>query len=308
VPQKKPVKKGTSLMKSHWFAWLTCVCVGVVALIGGGMASADPILPGFDMFSTPPGGASVDLGMGPIPLMGIPLPNMAPGPVDTIVARMDPGPPPGGTATIDIELVALHLRSIVPGSFMGGDLHITVDQSARFVTGTPATGVHPRPAGNGMGPSLFNLPSLPPPSTGNMILIHEAPGPTHSGADMAACFGTPGGCPAGLGVPGGGVYATATVTIPGGDPSNPADILPGGGPMPAPPVTLSSTGHYLHTLVNRRMNGGIILGPIIHVGPHPNTIPADPLTGFENTVPEPGSALLVLCAVFGCGLVRRRNC
>jgi hypothetical protein len=292
-------------MKSHRLLWLTCVCVSVL-LIGGGSASADPILPGFDLFSTPPGGASVDLGSGPIPLEGVPLPNMALGIADTIVARMDPGPPEGGTSTIDIELVALHLKSVGVGTFMGGDLHVTVDQSDRFVTGTPATGVHPRPAGNGAGPSLFNLPSLPPPSTGNMILMHGGPGP-HTGAGMSACFGTPGGCPPGLGVPGGGIYATATVTVPGGDPRNPMDWLPGTSPMPAPPVTLSSTGVYLHTLLNRRMNGGIILGPIVHVGPHPNTIPSDPLTEFENTVPEPGSAVLALCAILGCGLVRRRN-
>ncbi len=50
-------------------------------------AIADPILPGFDYFLTPPGGAFVDLGSGPIPLEGVPLPNMALGLTDTVVAR-----------------------------------------------------------------------------------------------------------------------------------------------------------------------------------------------------------------------------
>jgi hypothetical protein len=283
------------------------VCISAV-LTGVPLSSstvfADPIGPGFDYFITPPGGAAVDLGMGPIPLMGIPLPNMALG-SDTVVARMDPGPPEGGTGIIDIELVALHLRSVAPIPTPGGpaDLHITIDASDRFWTGTA-----PRPAGNGTGPSFFDLPTIPtPPSIGNMEMTHLGPGPHPApSATMRACLGDPSdpecaasGTPI-MGVPMGGIYASFFLVPPGmplGDPSTP--ILASG---PAPRVALGSTGTYLHTTLNPSEYGGIILGTIAHVGPHPNTIPVP-----DNAVPEPSSALLVICGILGCGLGFRRR-
>jgi hypothetical protein len=294
-------------MNSHRFAWLTCVCVSA-ALVGlplvGGTAFGLPIGPGFDYFLTPPGGASVDLGMGPIPLTGVPLPNMALGLTDTVVARMDPGPPLGGTGIIDIELVALHLRSLAPVPTPGGpaDVHITIDNSDNFWTG-----VHPRPRGNGSGPSFFDLPTVPsPPSIGQMEMTH-----TPGGATMRACFGDDPSCDgtgpllgAGLGIgpppPTGGIYASIFFVTPGGDPSNPTDVMAA---MPAPPVTLASSGTYVHTTLRPREFGGIIMpGPPIHVGPHPETQPVP-----DDAVPEPAGALLALCAIMGCGLLRRRN-
>jgi hypothetical protein len=282
------------------------VCISAV-LIGGPLSTstvvADPIGPGFDYFITPPGGAAVDLGFGPVPLMGIPLPNMAMG-SDTVVARMDPGPPEGGTGLIDIELVALHLRSVTPVATPGGpaDLHITIDASDRFWTG-----MAPRPAGNGTGPSFFGLPTVPvPPSIGNMEMTHLGPGPHPApSATMRACLGTPGdpecaavGTPL-LGVPGGGIYASFFLVPPGmplGDPSTP--ILASG---PAPPAALGSTGAYVHTAENPRELGGVILAAIAHVGPHPNAEPNP-----DNAVPEPTSALLAVCGILSCVIANSR--
>jgi hypothetical protein len=219
---------------------------------------------------------------------------------DTVVARMDPGPPEGGTGIIDIELVALHLRSVVPidpdgsgGPAPVGDLHITIDASDRFWTGSA-----PRPAGDGLGPSFFDLPTLPmPPSVGNMRMTHGGPGP-HTGASMSACLGNPGDpeCAGtgGLGVPPGGIYATLTHVVPGGDPSNPMDVIFS---MPAPRAALGSIGTYLHTPLNPNEYGGIILGSIVHVGPHPNALPVP-----DNAVPEPSSVVLALWALMGYGL------
>jgi len=300
-------------MKSHRLSWLTPVCVGVLlvcgVLCGGNTAVGDPINPGFDYFLTPPGGAFVDLGSGPIPLEGVPLPNFVLGLTDTVVARMDPGPPPGGTGIIDIELVALHLRSVGPVDIDGpgpaplGDLHITIDASDRFYTGSS-----PRPDGTGAGPSFFNLPTVPnPPSIGLMEIMHD-PGPVHPGASMRACFGDMPSCDAtgpalgaGLGIgpppPIGGIFASAFLVIPGGDLSDPMDVLAA---MPAPPVTLASMGTYVHPVGGSSQWGGVILTSIVHVGPHPETQPVP-----DETVPEPTGGLLALIAGLSIGLVRR---
>ena len=307
-------------MKSLRFIWLTFVCVSA-ALVGlpfvGSTAVALPIDPGFDYFLTPPGGAAVDLGFGPIPLEGVPLPNMTLGLTDTVVARMDPGPPEGGTGIIDIELVALHLKSVAPvdfdpgPGFAFGDLHITIDAGDRFYTST-SPGWAPNPDGTGSGPSPFGLPVVPAPDSIGLMEMTHTPG----GATMRACFGDIASCDGtgpflggGLGIgpppPFGGIYATAIAVIPGGDPSDPLDWLPGsGGPMPAPPVTLASSGTYAHTTFKPDEYGGIFMpAPPVHVGPHPHTQPV-----MDSVVPEPSSALLVLCGVLGLiGYCRRRN-
>ena len=285
--------------------WFRLTLVGVGMLLGLGTvttAIAAPIGPGFDFFMTPPGGAEVDLGMGPIPLEGVPLPSLSLGLADTLVARMDPGPPEGGTAIIDIELVALHLKSVGPVDIDGpggpapfGDLHITIDASDRFFTGTA-----PHPDGTGAGPSRFNLPTLPTgPSIGNMDMLHDPPGPGHSGATMKACFGDPAGCAAmpsgfglGLGVPSGGIFASAYLVIPGGDPADPMDVLAS---MPAPMVTLASMGTYVHTPFAPAQLGGLGLASIAHDGPHPNAQPVPE----EKTAPEPSCLILVLLGLTG---------
>ncbi len=105
-------------MKSPYLYRLTSVCASIVLLCGvlsliGGTASA-AIGPGFDLLSTPPGGAILDFsGVGgppAFPLRGRPI---GPGNTDTIVARMG-GLPPGGLGPIPAELVALSLESIAP--------------------------------------------------------------------------------------------------------------------------------------------------------------------------------------------------
>ncbi len=269
-------------------------------------AHANIIGPGFDFFTTPPGGALVDLGLGPIPLMGIPLPNMALG-ADTIVSRMDPGPPEGGAGLIDIELVALHLQSVAPVDIDGpggpapiGDLHITIDAGDRFFSNAPFT---PFPDGTGVGPSPFGLPTLPtPPSTGNMDMQHGGPGP-HTGAIMRAVLGDPGdaagfGAPfTGLGVPGGGIYASAFLVIPGGDLFNPLDVLFS---TPAPRVALGSIGTYIHTADTPDQRGGIMLVAIQHVGPHPNAQPV-----ADHVLPEPSAGFVLM--IGGLGLLARRR-
>ncbi|MCI0332588.1 MAG: PEP-CTERM sorting domain-containing protein [Planctomycetes bacterium] len=105
-------------MKSHRLLRLTRVCASVVLLCGlvsliGGTAFA-AIGPGFDLLSTPPGGAVLDLssvgGPANFPLQGRPI---GPGNTDTIVQRMG-GLPPGGLGPIPAEIVALSLESIAP--------------------------------------------------------------------------------------------------------------------------------------------------------------------------------------------------
>ncbi len=119
-----------------------------------GYASA--ILPGFDLFSTPAEGAYHIQGATLVYLEGDPIdpPNL--GNTDTIVERLDgidPFEHPDGEATIDIELVALSLKSIQP---------VTLD------------------LGDGFGPSLYDLhvdldPNATPPIVGSMTVSHEDP-------------------------------------------------------------------------------------------------------------------------------------
>jgi hypothetical protein len=101
-------------MNSQRLIWLTRVCVSAAfigGLFSGGAALADPILPGFDLLSTPPFDLQLQPG-GPIVRMaGDPI---GPGNTDTIVQRHAPGPPEGATGTIPIELVALSLSSVTP--------------------------------------------------------------------------------------------------------------------------------------------------------------------------------------------------
>jgi hypothetical protein len=163
------------------------------------------------------------------------------------------------------------------------------------------------------GPSRFDLPTVPNPlSIGKMEIAHGGPGP-HTGAAMRACFGDVPSCDAtgpgfglGLGIgpppPVGGIFASAFAVVPGGDPAESSDVMM---EMPAPPVTLASSGTYLHTTLKPNYLGGVVLGTILHVGPHPNTIPVP-----HAPVPEPSCALLVLCGFVGYrfGRGRRRRC
>jgi hypothetical protein len=195
--------------------------------------------------------------MGIVPLQGVPLPNISPGPVDTVVLRKSMGPLEGGIGKIPIELVALHLVSSSPVNMtpVGGppeaDLHITVEaQNPVFE--------HPD----------FGLPvPIPvPPSTGQME-IQNFPGGV--GGQFRACFGDEPGCDSmpnglGLGVPNGGVHSNAIFVVPGGDPSNPADVIQA---MQAPTIFLSSIGQFQHGGTPRA--GNFDMTAVSHTGPHP---------------------------------------
>ena len=111
-------------------------------LAGATTATATPIDPGFDLFNTLPGTfVELDLGGGPIqiPLEGN---TLGPGDTDTIVERKTgENPfPVGGSTTIDIELVALSLRSVDPVD-IGGTL-FDID----IISGT-LLGQNPNPLG-----------------------------------------------------------------------------------------------------------------------------------------------------------------
>ena len=97
---------------------LASMLVAAVVTLGPGAASSTPIDPGFDLFSTV-GPTFVDLGgtIGIVGLEGVPI---GPGTTDTIVERKE-GLASGTSGTIDIELVALSLRSVAPVN-IGGTL------------------------------------------------------------------------------------------------------------------------------------------------------------------------------------------
>src|SRR5689334_21159154 len=86
-------------------------------ILASGLSSsalADPILPGYDLFRTPPGTAVVPV-FGGIPLQGVPIPGL--GNTDTIVQRLQ-----GITVfpdTIQTEIIALSLTSITPINISG---------------------------------------------------------------------------------------------------------------------------------------------------------------------------------------------
>lgn len=103
------------MLKVNLIRRLVCVFVVTIALGVGHTASADPIGPGFDLFTTVPGTFANIPGIGVVFFMGgqplIPETN-----TDTIVERLqgiDPFPV-GGMGTIDIILRELSLQSVAP--------------------------------------------------------------------------------------------------------------------------------------------------------------------------------------------------
>ena len=193
-----------------------------VTLGGACIADGSSITTGFDLFATQPG-ASADLsglGLGLIPVEGVPF---GPGNTDTLIERTDeinPFAPPNGSGTVNIELVALHLKSIDPvdltplgAPYVGvsADLHLTINKG-EVILGLPQ-------------------PDTLAVSIGRMEARHEL-GPS-SGNDLGGtfdfCFGEQGelghpGC-ATLGLSGGGIFTNAIFTTVGGDPSTPGDII-----------------------------------------------------------------------------------
>jgi hypothetical protein len=250
-------------------------------------AGATAIGPGFDSFVTDPG-AFVDLtglGLGVIDVEGVPFgPNpFGPPGADTIVQRLDgidpfnvcPTLPCSGT--IDIELVALQLRSVDPvdltplgGPFVGvfADLWATINTIGL------------------LGVPVYDVLQ---PSIGQMQIDHTI----LSGGTFQSCFGEttdPVGVCGSLGVPNGGVFADGIAVVVGGDPNNPLDILFN---LPAPKVAVSAiAGTWSHD----GSPDDFRVESIVHVGPHP----------VSAAVPEPSTALLVACGIIGLVMRWRR--
>ena len=114
----------------------TLALVLVTGFGQGQIAWATPIAPGFDLFETIPI-TEVDLGpeIGIVQLEGVPI---GPGNTDTIVERLqgiDPLDFPTGVDTIDIELVALSLRSAAPIDIEG--TLFDLDVTSGFLLGEP---------------------------------------------------------------------------------------------------------------------------------------------------------------------------
>jgi hypothetical protein len=188
--------------------------------------------------------------------------------VDTIIQRYD-GLPPGGIGPIDAEIVALSLQSIAP-------VAVPMGSGSANVYVTIDKGAQ----------WLVTPPSGPlPASTGTITITSHADGPPGSGGGSFNSFFD--------------VFAWVTLE----------DVM--GGTLfsgPAPPDMITSTGStWTHDAAWHPSMGNWAPGPIFHTGPHPHTQPVPPESPLPTPVPEPGSALLAVCAILGCGFVRRRN-
>jgi hypothetical protein len=147
--------------------WLAVPAAAFLTFVSSS-ASADPIGPGFDLFSTPEGGAAIDIGpLLPagffatpelVPFEGNPI---GPGNTDTIVQRLD-GLDDGETGTIPIELVALSLVSVDPvqiGPSSGPDsffdVFVTLDPNGPASMGQLTVQTHEN--GGGTFDSFFDV-------------------------------------------------------------------------------------------------------------------------------------------------------
>lgn len=110
------------MLKVSLMRRLVCAFAITIALGAAKTASADPILPGFDLFTTRPGTFHIIQGIGFVAFTG--GPPLIPGTnTDTIVQRLQGiNPfPVGGMGTIDIVLKELSLQSVAPVN-LGGTL------------------------------------------------------------------------------------------------------------------------------------------------------------------------------------------
>lgn len=160
----------------------------------GGSAWATPLLPGYDLFETPAGGATtITTPFGLVELQGKAI---GPFNTDTIVQRTNPSPnpiPSNTNGTFEIELVALSLVSVAPINIGGGvfaDLYVTINK--------------------------LGIPGLPqpdplPPSTGKAtITSHNDSLGSGGGGTFESFFD---------------IFTDLIITVPGSDPNNPANWL-----------------------------------------------------------------------------------
>lgn len=259
-----------------WF--LSCL---VMISLFVSQAAAVWISPGYDLFATPSGGTSyIKTPYGQAELQGVPF---GPGDTDTIIKRINPVPnpiPANGTGTFDIEIMALFLKSVNPLNVGGNpaDLYITI---------------------NKLG--LPNIPqsiSLPASSGMATITSHDDSLGSGGGGKFDSFFD---------------VFADVIITMPGGDPNNPADRL----------STQIFTDHFIQT-------GGTWSHAPRPDDPHNALFPAgnfypgvDPVTGdkvltpeqallaqhgvLPGQVPEPTTWLLFSTGMAGGILITRRR-
>lgn len=239
--------------------------------IGSGLTNlawADAIGPGFDLFSTPPGGAFLDLsplGVGIIPLTGN---GIGGSDTDTIVERLG-GLPAGGTGVIPIELVALSLMSVDPvpipafgGSFF--DVFVTIN-----------AGLFPA--------SVLPQPDALAPSMGTMVVTsHNDP----TGGTFDSFFD---------------VFADIIFkdTATGAVSSFPS-------PLVTLSSTGTPWVHTASPSFGAYPTGGFFVpGGITHTGPHPHNNPAN--TPPPPPIPEPGTIFLLGSGLAGIiGVARKK--
>jgi len=121
-------------MKTHH---VLLSAVGMLLLVPGSLLAA-PIFPGYDYLTTPAGTATLDLtpfSLGIVPLGSHGIQGTT---TDTIVRRYD-GLPDGGTGPIDVEIVALSLRSVSPVSIGPSffDVFVVIDASGLWSVDPP---------------------------------------------------------------------------------------------------------------------------------------------------------------------------
>lgn len=141
--------------RNRWLRFAFLLALGVLSL-GANVAQADSIGPGFDLFATTPGTTVFIPNIGNVSLMGKPV---GPFNTDTIVRRtagISPFDPPGGTATIPIELVALSLTSVQPIQVGSSFFDVFVTLQPNTVSSGQMTVKHQN-SGGGTFDSFFDV-------------------------------------------------------------------------------------------------------------------------------------------------------